>query len=199
MSVAKALLFTSTAIGLTASSAGTGAPAPRMENGIELAYLDSPWRRCLRNHSRLKCAIRAARGELGSSRNVPVPPTPPSPPMPPPVVCDMPPAFVFFDYGKDEVIVSAQHILDKVAAAYTACPGGLSLAGHTDRSESDVMGLSQRRAQNVSRYLEARGVPRDALTTEAYGESRPLVPTADGVREPQNRRVEIVMGPGSGW
>lgn len=197
MSLTKTLLFTSTAIGLSMSSAGSGAPATQIEIGIELAYLDSPWRRCLRNHSRLKCAIRAARGELGSSRNVPVPP--PLPPPPPPVACEIPPAFVFFDYGEDEVIVSAQHILDRVAAAYMACPGTLSLAGHTDRSESDVMGLSQRRAQNVSRFLAARGVPSDALTTEAYGESRPLVPTADGVREPQNRRVEIVMGPGSGW
>ena len=37
------------------------------------------------------------------------------------------------------------------------------------------------------------------MTTEAFGESRPLVETADGVREPQNRRVEIGFGPGSGW
>ena len=38
-----------------------------------------------------------------------------------------------------------------------------------------------------------------SITTEAFGESRPLVETADGVREPQNRRVEITFGPGSGW
>ncbi|MEA3048644.1 MAG: OmpA-OmpF porin, family, partial [Sphingomonadales bacterium] len=37
------------------------------------------------------------------------------------------------------------------------------------------------------------------MTTQAFGESRPLVETADGVREPQNRRVEITYGPGSGW
>jgi outer membrane protein OmpA-like peptidoglycan-associated protein len=37
------------------------------------------------------------------------------------------------------------------------------------------------------------------MTTEAFGEGRPLVETADGVREPQNRRVEITYGPGSGW
>jgi outer membrane protein OmpA-like peptidoglycan-associated protein len=37
------------------------------------------------------------------------------------------------------------------------------------------------------------GVPRNEIVIQAFGESRPLVPTADGVREPQNRRVEIVL------
>jgi outer membrane protein OmpA-like peptidoglycan-associated protein len=36
-------------------------------------------------------------------------------------------------------------------------------------------------------------VARNAISVAAFGESRPLVPTADGVREPQNRRVEIVL------
>jgi OOP family OmpA-OmpF porin len=39
-------------------------------------------------------------------------------------------------------------------------------------------------------------VPETAIATEAFGESRPLVDTADGVREPQNRRVEITFGAG---
>ena len=75
------------------------------------------------------------------------------------------------------------------------------LAGHADRSGSDEynVGLSQRRANNVRAYLAGRSVPDAAITSEAFGESRPLVDTADGVREPQNRRVEISFGPGSGW
>jgi outer membrane protein OmpA-like peptidoglycan-associated protein len=36
-------------------------------------------------------------------------------------------------------------------------------------------------------------VARDAITVTGYGESNPLVPTAKGVREPQNRRVEIIL------
>ena len=47
-------------------------------------------------------------------------------------------------------------------------------------------------------YLAGKGVPDAAMSTEAFGESRPLVETADGVREPQNRRVEITFGPGAG-
>jgi outer membrane protein OmpA-like peptidoglycan-associated protein len=74
------------------------------------------------------------------------------------------------------------------------------LAGHADKSGSAQynVGLSQRRADAVRSYLEGRGVPGGAIASEAFGESRPLVETADGVREPQNRRVEITFGPGSG-
>jgi outer membrane protein OmpA-like peptidoglycan-associated protein len=71
---------------------------------------------------------------------------------------------------------------------------------HTDKSGPDDYNvkLSQRRADATKAYLAGKGVPDTAITTEAFGESRPLVETADGVREPQNRRVEITFGPGSG-
>jgi outer membrane protein OmpA-like peptidoglycan-associated protein len=45
----------------------------------------------------------------------------------------------------------------------------------------------------VASELERRGIQRSNISVQAFGESRPLVPTADGVREPQNRRVEIVL------
>ena len=47
-------------------------------------------------------------------------------------------------------------------------------------------------------YITARGVPEAQIAAQAFGESQPRVPTADGVREAQNRRVEITYGPGSG-
>ena len=74
------------------------------------------------------------------------------------------------------------------------------LAGHADRSGSASynVGLSQRRADAVRAYLAGRGVPDGSISTSAFGEERPLVQTEDGVREPQNRRVEITFGPGSG-
>ena len=69
------------------------------------------------------------------------------------------------------------------------------MAGHADRSGTPQYNqrLSQRRADAVAAELVRRGVPRNAMAIQAFGESRPLVPTADGVREPQNRRVEIVL------
>ena len=69
------------------------------------------------------------------------------------------------------------------------------MAGHADRSGSPAYNqrLSQRRADNVAAELVRQGVSRNEIVVSAYGETRPLVPTADGVREPQNRRVEIVL------
>ena len=112
------------------------------------------------------------------------------------------PFIVFFDWDKDEITPQAAAILDNAASAYqTTGQASVVLAGHADRSgAADYnVGLSQRRADNVRSYLAGRGVPDGSITTEAFGESRPLVDTADGVREPQNRRVEITFGPGSGW
>jgi outer membrane protein OmpA-like peptidoglycan-associated protein len=71
----------------------------------------------------------------------------------------------------------------------------IEVAGHADRSGSPQynMGLSRRRADNVAAELVRQGISRNEIAVTAFGETRPLVPTADGVREPQNRRVEIVL------
>jgi OmpA-OmpF porin, OOP family len=72
------------------------------------------------------------------------------------------------------------------------------LAGHADRSGRPAynVGLSGRRNEAVQGYMSSRGVSN--FSAEAFGESRPAVATADGVRNDQNRRVEITYGPGSG-
>jgi OOP family OmpA-OmpF porin len=116
--------------------------------------------------------------------------------------CVAGPWMVFFDFDKDEITPQGAAILDNAAAAYITCgQAQVMIAGHTDRKGSDQynVGLSQRMAANVRSYLAGRGIPEGVMTTEAFGESRPLVETKDEVREPQNRRVEITFGPGSGW
>ncbi len=126
----------------------------------------------------------------------PVPPPPTTTPVP------VGPFIVFFDWDRADITPQAAAILDNAAAQYQQSgQARVMLAGHADRSgPADYnVGLSQRRADAVRQYLAGRGIPASALTTEAFGESRPLVETADGVREPQNRRVEITFGPGSGW
>jgi outer membrane protein OmpA-like peptidoglycan-associated protein/opacity protein-like surface antigen len=114
----------------------------------------------------------------------------------------IPPAIVFFDWDRDDLTNEARNTLNTVAENYRR--GGQTqvvLAGHADRSGSDAynQGLSQRRANRVRDYLITQGVPAGSMTTQAFGEERPRVETADGVREPDNRRVEITFGPGSGW
>jgi OOP family OmpA-OmpF porin len=69
------------------------------------------------------------------------------------------------------------------------------VAGHADKSGTAAynQGLSLRRANNVAAELVRLGVPRTAISISAFGDTKPLVPTAAGVREPQNRRVEIIL------
>jgi outer membrane protein OmpA-like peptidoglycan-associated protein len=116
--------------------------------------------------------------------------------------CVAGPFMVFFTPDSDELTPQAKAILDNAATAYASCGDAqVLIAGHTDRKGSDQynVGLSQRIASNVRSYLVTRGIPDGVITTEAFGESRPLVETADGVSEAQNRRAEITFGPGSGW
>ena len=132
---------------------------------------------------------------------VPPPPPRPVPPPPPRVVCNTGPYIVFFDWDKSALLPAATSVLDNAVSQYANCGNArVMLAGHADKSGSDKynVGLSQRRNAAVRGYLETQGITGGAISTEAFGETAPLVQTADGVREPQNRRVEVSYGPGSG-
>lgn len=103
---------------------------------------------------------------------------------------------VFFDWDRADLTDRARPIIAEAAQATTRVQvTRIEVAGHTDRSGTPAynQGPSQRRAQNVAAELVRLGVARQEISTQAFGESRPLVATADGVREPQNRRVEIVV------
>ena len=129
----------------------------------------------------------------------PVEPTPPPPPVATP--CSPGPFIVFFEWDKSDVTPEAAAILDGAVAQYQNCgSASVMLAGHADKSGAPAynVGLSQRRNESVQAYLAAHSIPAGVITSEAFGESRPRVETADGVREVQNRRVEVTYGPGSG-
>jgi outer membrane protein OmpA-like peptidoglycan-associated protein len=104
------------------------------------------------------------------------------------------PAMVFFDWGKREIRRDDQEVLDKIAERWRAQPGArLVLSGHSDRSGPGWANLraSKQRAAAVQDYLVEHGVAASAITLQAFGEQQPVVNTEDGVREVQNRRVEI--------
>jgi outer membrane protein OmpA-like peptidoglycan-associated protein len=117
------------------------------------------------------------------------------PPPPPPVVA--PPSFmVFFDWDKSNLSAQALGTIKQAADAFRAKGNArITATGHTDTSgpESYNMALSLRRANAVKDALVREGVPAQAISVIGMGEKGLLVPTADGVREPQNRRVEIVI------
>jgi len=103
---------------------------------------------------------------------------------------------VFFDWNRADLTSRAREIIAEAAQnARRVSSTRIEVAGHADRSGTPQYNqrLSQRRAEAVASELVARGVSRNDIGVTAYGESRPLVQTADGVREPQNRRVEIVL------
>ena len=109
---------------------------------------------------------------------------------------DAGPTLVFFDWGKSELSGDAKASLDKVAERYRQAPRPMTIDGHSDRSGASGSNLasSRRRAEIARDYLAARGVPAAAMRVRAYGETWPIIATADGVREVQNRRVEIRWG-----
>ena len=103
---------------------------------------------------------------------------------------------VFFDWDRSNLSQQALQTIGQAAAQYkTKGSARITATGHTDKSgpESYNMALSLRRANTVKDALVRDGVPATAITVIGKGETQPLVPTADGVREPQNRRVEIVI------
>ena len=123
----------------------------------------------------------------------PPPPAPMAAPAPPPAA---PVVFiVFFDWDKDTITREGMAIISQAADAYkSGAPVQIQVTGYTDRSGSPGYNqrLSERRANNVAKAMAARGVPPAQMVVTGRGENDNRVPTADGVREPQNRRVEIV-------
>lgn len=103
---------------------------------------------------------------------------------------------VFFDWNSAEISADAAAIIqDAAQSALTRGVSRIELTGHADRSGSPAynQALSLRRAEAVKAHLLEIGMTTAEIVTLGKGESAPLVPTPDGVREPQNRRVEIVL------
>ncbi len=120
---------------------------------------------------------------------------PPAPPPPPPPVA-APSFMVFFDWDRSNLSQQALSTIRQAAGAYkTKGNARITATGHTDTSgpEAYNMALSLRRANTVKDALVREGVPATAIAVIGRGESQLLVQTGDGVREPQNRRVEIVI------
>jgi outer membrane receptor protein involved in Fe transport len=120
-------------------------------------------------------------------------PPPPAPP-PAPNIQTAREFQVFFDFDKSVITDAAARVIQ--AAADFIRRGNivhLTVTGHTDTvgSASYNQGLSERRAEAVKAKLVADGVAADEIATIGVGKTGLLVPTGDGVREPQNRRATI--------
>jgi outer membrane protein OmpA-like peptidoglycan-associated protein len=133
---------------------------------------------------------------LFSAPPAPPPVAPPAPPAAPPAPPIAKTYLVFFDWDKSVLTPRATQIIAEAASdSKTAGTTVLSVSGYTDTSGTPKynQGLSLRRAKAVAGQLVTDGVPAGEIEIHAYGETHLLVPTGPGVREPQNRRVEIVL------
>ena len=103
---------------------------------------------------------------------------------------------VFFDWDSTRLSDASLNVLEQARDAFKAKQGArVTATGHTDTTGTEAynMALSLRRANAVKDALVREGVPATAIAVVGRGEQGLLVPTPDGVREPQNRRVEIVI------
>jgi len=142
--------------------------------------------------------LLALRYEFGAPAPAPVVAPPPPPPPPPPAPApQLQRAFqVFFDFDKSDITAAAQKVIQQ--AAQSIKQGNLTrinVTGHTDTvgSAKYNQALSERRAAAVKQALVTEGVGANDIVTRGVGKTDLLVPTGDGVREPQNRRAEIVL------
>jgi outer membrane protein OmpA-like peptidoglycan-associated protein len=195
--------FNTTRVGWTAGAGFDYAIANNWSAGLEYRYTDlgSANFACLAcndtdhntyNFSSLRFRV--------TYRFAPPPPAPPMVAMPAAAPAPAPMMartfLVFFDFDRYNLTPDARRVIDAAAGVYKA--GGhprIDVSGYTDLAGTQAynLRLSQRRADAVARYLMKQGVPKTAMDVKWFGKEHPRVPTADGVREPQNRRVEIVM------
>jgi outer membrane protein OmpA-like peptidoglycan-associated protein len=103
---------------------------------------------------------------------------------------------LYFVEGKDEFTDESRRAFDGVLGEIARRPvPDVLVIGHTDKVGSDAINdpLSRQRAEVVRRALVARGIASDSIVVVGRGKREPVVPTADGVAEPRNRRVEILV------
>jgi outer membrane protein OmpA-like peptidoglycan-associated protein len=130
--------------------------------------------------------------------NSPAPVAPPMAPAPTAVPAPAPARsyLVFFDWDKADLTARARSIVKEAADNSTRVQvTRIEVNGYTDTSgtPSYNQGLSIRRAQAVAAELVVDGVPKNVISIQGFGDTHLLVSTGPGVREPQNRRVEIII------
>ena len=120
----------------------------------------------------------------------------PPPSSPPPVSSGAPPRqfIVFFGFNKYTLTSEAQRVISEaVTTAKQEGSASILITGHTDTVGSNAYNqrLSVRRSNTVRAEMVTQGVANGSITSTGRGETELLVQTADGVKEPQNRRATI--------
>jgi len=145
---------------------------------------------------RFSLVIAAAVCLLAACKHLP----PPAPAAAAPTAQPAPPPasklfIVYFNFDKFDLTVDGQKVVDDAVANFKQRgPTQVKVDGYTDLAGTQAynLGLSRKRAETVRTALIRGGVPANAIVAAWHGKENPAVPTADGVREARNRRVEIL-------
>ncbi|MCX5902273.1 MAG: OmpA family protein [Proteobacteria bacterium] len=119
---------------------------------------------------------------------------PPPAPAPAPVEEKIVLNGIRFDFNKAVIKPEFVPVLDEAVAVLQKHPGKkVTIEGNTDAIGSDAynMKLGQRRADSVKKYLVEKGIAADTLTTESFGESKPVADNKTKEGRAMNRRVEF--------
>jgi outer membrane protein OmpA-like peptidoglycan-associated protein len=107
---------------------------------------------------------------------------------------------VLFDFDKASIRPDAEAVLRQVVRSLDKRFAGrdIQIDGHTDSQGSDAYndGLSQRRAESVKRWLTGHGIAAARISTQGYGESKPVASNASANGRQKNRRVVIGVAKG---
>jgi outer membrane protein OmpA-like peptidoglycan-associated protein len=101
---------------------------------------------------------------------------------------------VYFDWDRSDLTAEARSVVTQAANyAKSGAPTRILVVGHADTSGNAAynLGLSNRRSRTVADALVAQGVNGGVIAVDGKGETALAKPTADGVREPLNRRATI--------
>jgi outer membrane protein OmpA-like peptidoglycan-associated protein len=99
-----------------------------------------------------------------------------------------------FETGKEVIKASSFESLDKLAELLIKKQDWrIQISGHTDDVGNDAanMALSEKRSKSVGTYLESKGVARDKMIIQWFGETKPVADNSTPEGRKQNRRVEM--------
>lgn len=103
---------------------------------------------------------------------------------------------LYFEQGSTRLTAVSEELLPQVYREIEKRnSAAIGIYGHSDRTGSDEynLELSTRRAMAVRKLLADEGIDLKNLDVNSHGEGNPLIPTSDGVAEPRNRRVEVIV------
>lgn len=101
---------------------------------------------------------------------------------------------IVFQTGSAEISDESEDVLDEIFSGLTTADGTkVEISGHTDNvgNPASNQTLSEQRATSVLNYLKRKGVETTRLTSNGYGQDRPVADNSTAAGKAKNRRVEI--------